>query len=89
MGSVVAPLRFFWATFGAVLRHLVAALPPLGPRGSKRKDQEKESPKDALDRPREAQRGPTRPKKALEALKRGPKRVLKNSKESQEGPETN
>jgi hypothetical protein len=35
-GTILASLGVSWATFGAVLGHLVAAWPPLGPRGSKR-----------------------------------------------------
>lgn len=40
LGTVLAPLGVSWATFGAVLGHLVAAWPPFGPRGSKRDAQE-------------------------------------------------
>ena len=39
-GTFLAPLGVSWATFGAVLGHLVAAWPPFGPRGSKRDAQE-------------------------------------------------
>ena len=93
----MAPLGVSWATFGAVLGHLVAAWPPLGPRGSKRDAQEQpkrvqkstgQAKRAAQERPNKAKKAQERPQDPRERPKKLPREVPKTPKEFEGVPES-
>ena len=90
----MAPFGIYWATFAAVLGHLVAAWPPFGPRGSKRDAQEQskralDKPKRAAqERPNKAKKAQERPQDPRERPKRLPRKVPKTPKEFEVVPKS-